>query len=95
MTTIRQRRRIAEHYQGSVNHALAVTPNDVEDLPNGPTIGLYVGSTGNISLILEGQSAPITFVSIAAGVVHPLRVVRVRSTGTNAANILACYQATG
>ena len=71
--------------------AEAVTPHDAEDIT--ATSGLYVGVAGNVTLTLaemdDGDS--ITFVALAAGVLHPLVVKRVWATGTDATDILAVY----
>lgn len=67
--------------------ATAITPSDSADLTN-PTRGLYVGASGDVSVILVGDSAAVTFTGLAAGIVHPLRVKRVRSTGTTATDIV-------
>lgn len=71
-------------------HAVAITPSDATDLTNG-TRGLYVGVTGNVKVDMLGGDTAITFVGLAAGVVHPLRVSRVYSTGTTATSIVGVY----
>ena len=75
---------------GPAGHAFAVTPNDGADLPV-VTRGLYVGTGGDLSLVLKGDAAPASFVGVAAGSVLPLRVVRVRATGTTASDIVGLY----
>lgn len=53
-----------------------------------PTRGLYVGVSGNVKVtMLDGTE--ITFGNLAAGVIHPLQVVQVFSTGTTATGIIA------
>lgn len=54
------------------------------------TRGLYVGTSGTLSVVFASQ--PTTSVSItglATGMWHPMNVIRVNSTGTTATNILA------
>ena len=68
--------------------AADVTPNDSSNIP--PTRGLYAGTTGTLKVdLINGDT--VTFTAIAAGVVHPLQVVRVYATGTDADNIVALY----
>lgn len=70
-------------------HAEAVTPNNSTDLTNA-TRGIYVGVSGDLKVdLLSGDT--VTFVNIAAGVIHPLRVKRVYATGTTATSILGVY----
>lgn len=64
----------------------AITPHDSNNIA--PTKGIYVGTAGNLKVdMLDGTT--LTFTAIAAGMVHPLVVVRVYSTGTTASNIIA------
>lgn len=69
-------------------HGFAVTPDDNTDLSE-VARALYVGVTGNLSLILADDSVAITFVAATAGSILPFAVRRVRSTGTTAASIVA------
>lgn len=65
----------------------SVTPNDLIDLPFVPR-GIYVGGFGDVVMVdSEGNEA--TFVSLAIGVPHPLRPVRIKATGTTATGIVA------
>jgi hypothetical protein len=75
---------------GPASHAFAVTPDDGTDLAV-VTRGLYVGTGGDVSLVLKGDAVPVTFVGVAGGTVLPLRVTRVRATGTTAADIVGLY----
>jgi len=71
--------------------AVAVTPSDSTDIV--PTRGLYVGGSGAVKVIMADDVAAgaVTFTALAAGIVHPLRVKRVYSTGTAATGIVALY----
>jgi len=69
---------------------VAVTPSDSVDLADGVTVGLYVGVAGDVVVVMENGST-VTLKDLAAGVVHPLAVERVKSTGTVATDILAAY----
>ena len=67
----------------------AITPTDGSDLAT-PTRGIYVGVGGDVSIDgVEGGSAVI-LQNLAAGVWHPIRAKRVRSTGTVATGIVGC-----
>lgn len=68
--------------------AAAVTPSDSADLAIASR-ALYVGGNGDISLILVGDTNPVTLAGVPAGSVLPLRVRRIRQTGTTATAIVA------
>lgn len=70
--------------------AVAVTTSDSVDLTNGATFGLDVGVSGDVVAIMSNGNT-FTFTGLAAGVVHPLSVTRVKATGTTATNINAVY----
>lgn len=63
----------------------AITPAD-SDLAH-PVRALYVGGTGNISVVATSGTTA-TFVNVAAGSILPVSVKRVSSTGTTATNII-------
>lgn len=69
--------------------AVAVTPNDTADLTN-VTRAIYIGTGGNLSVIMQDGST-CTFTGVLAGTVYPLRVSRVRATGTTAGSIVALW----
>jgi hypothetical protein len=68
-------------------NANAITPSDTVNLTGGPVV-LYIGVTGNISVLTAGGDTA-TFVDVQAGSVLPVRVKRVNSTGTTASSMLA------
>ncbi len=68
----------------------AITPNDSTDFSPDYTDGIYVGGSGNLS-VLDGDGDAVTFVGLAAGVIHPIRTRRVRSTSTTATNIIGLW----
>lgn len=70
-------------------HAFAVTPHDTNELTN-VTRGIYVGATGNLKVTMQGGEA-VTFVGLAAGVIHPIRATIIWSNGTTAASIIGVY----
>lgn len=67
--------------------AFVVSPDDNADLP---TIArcLYIGGGGNLKVILERDTAPVTFIGLAAGTFAPIHVKRVYNTDTTCTNIL-------
>lgn len=69
------------------DEAFAVTPNNSTDLAT-YTRGLYVGVSGDVKVDLVGGSTEITFVGLAAGVIHPIQAKRVYATGTSATSIV-------
>lgn len=70
--------------------AAAITPSDSTDLGT-PTRWLYLGVGGDVRVTLLDDANPVTFVGLAAGVVHPLRVKRVYAAQTTATNIIGVY----
>ena len=76
---------------GPSNSAAAVTPSDAADLPGGAAKALWIGGAGNLSLIAENDTVAVALNAVAAGQLIPLRVKRVRATGTTATNIVAFY----
>jgi hypothetical protein len=68
-------------------HAEAVTPSDSNDLLV-MSRALYVGSGGNIAVI-TASGATVTFTGVLSGSILPIRVSRVKSTGTTASALVA------
>ncbi|MFZ0547822.1 MAG: hypothetical protein WAM60_20420 [Candidatus Promineifilaceae bacterium] len=76
-------------YPSNLNPAAeaeAVTPSDSANID--PTRGIYVGTSGDLRVMMLNGDI-VTFSSLAAGIVHPLQVVRVYSTSTTASEIVA------
>lgn len=69
--------------------AVAVTKSDATILP--ATRGLYIGGTGDVAVIMAGDTAAVTFSAAPVGVILPLQVTKVMSTNTTATLILALY----
>lgn len=67
-----------------------ITPSDSAGL-SVVTRAIYIGGSGNISLILAYDSAPVTLNGVVAGSILPLRVKRVMATNTTATNLVAIY----
>jgi len=70
-------------------HAAAVTPDDDNDLTY-VTRGLFVGGAGNVAVITMGGDT-VTFTGVVAGSILPIRVNRVKATGTTATDIMALW----
>lgn len=51
------------------------------------TRGIYVGVSGDLKVVTAGGTT-LTFVGLAAGMTHPLRVSKVFATGTTATDII-------
>lgn len=67
--------------------ALAVTPADGTDLPNGRCDALWIGVGGTISFNNAGATVATT---VPAGI-FGVNITRVLATGTSATGILALY----
>ena len=67
-----------------------VTPDDGDDLDDGPCRALYVGSAGNL-VIHDFAGNQVTFAAVPAGTLLPVRARRVMATGTTADDIVAVY----
>ena len=72
--------------ESPVRHGFAITPDDSVALAE-TTRAIYVGTAGDISLILA-SGAGLTFVNLASGTVLPVRATGVNATGTTAADLL-------
>jgi hypothetical protein len=69
--------------------AVAVTPHNTNELSY-VTRALYVGGTGDVAVTMQ-DSGDVTFADVPAGTLLPLRVKIVKSTGTDATNIVALW----
>lgn len=79
-----------EQNVGAARNGFAITPHDTNALP-ATTRGLYVGVQGDVTLRFADATSDITLVGLAAGIIHPLAVTHVRSTGTTATDIVGVY----
>ncbi len=70
--------------------AFAVSKSDSLDLPF-VTRGLYTGAGGIIQCTLSGDSSPVTYAAVPAGVILDLRITRVWSTTTTATGMVGLY----
>lgn len=68
-----------------------ITPHDTNELSYA-TRGISFGTAGDLKVVtVGGQTVTIPDGALAAGVIHPLRVVQVYSTGTAAAYIVGYW----
>ena len=67
----------------------SVTPSDVNDLPR-KTTGIMVGESGDLRVMMANGNI-VTWVAVAAGIIHPIQTIRVYSTGTTATGIVGGY----
>lgn len=67
----------------------AVVPADGADLPV-KARALYIGVAGDVT-VDSGAVINITFKNVASGTILPVRVTRVRATGTTATSIVALF----
>lgn len=75
--------------ESPAEYAAAITPDNSTDLANS-TRGIYVGVTGDLKVDTVGGST-VTFVGLAAGIIHPIRARRVYATGTSVTSIVGVY----
>lgn len=66
--------------------AIEVTTDDDVDLA-APARGIYIGGAGNLKVTMQNGDV-VTFVGLLAGVVYPIRCVRIWEAST-ATNIVA------
>ncbi len=66
--------------------AFAITPSDALDL-NEVVRGLYIGTAGDVTLLTKDGSE-VVFTGLVSGSILPVRAVRVKATGTSAANMV-------
>ena len=68
--------------------ALAVTPSDGSDLSGEPYYAVWVGTGGNLKVVMADGGTPVTLNNCASGQLIPIMVERIYSTGTTASDII-------
>ena len=76
----------AQALDAPASHGFAITPDDVAELSE-VTRALYVGTSGAVAVGFA-SGAELVLANVPAGSVLPLRLVRVRATGTTAGNLV-------
>jgi hypothetical protein len=74
---------------GPCRDAAAVTPSDANDL-GFVTRALYVGGAGAVTVIMANGET-VASAAVPAGTTIPIRVSRVKATGTAASSIVALW----
>lgn len=77
---------------GPASGAYAITPSDTQKLPF-DTRGLYVGVTGNVTVVMTNDvlANTVLFVAVPAGSLLPISVKYVLSSGTTASSLVGVY----
>jgi len=76
--------------QGPATKAFAIVPSDTVELPITPR-ALYIGTGGNLTLTLMGDSAAVLFKNVVSGAILDFRVKLVWAGGTVASDIVGIY----
>lgn len=79
----------ADAISAPAQRGFAITPSDAVDLA-AETRGLWIGASGDLALVLASGDE-ITLAGALGGTVLPLRVRRVRATGTTATQLVGLY----
>lgn len=66
-------------------NAYQITPSDANFIPK--TRGLMIGAAGVVVVEMAGGQI-VTLNELAAGIIHPMQVIRVLATGTTATGIV-------
>lgn len=73
------------------SHVALVTPSDSVDLTY-VTRGISLAAAGALKVVTHGgETVVIPSGALTAGIIHPLRVTRIWSTGTDATGIVAYW----
>lgn len=75
---------------GPMGRGFAVTPSDTTVLTQ-PTRGVWVGVGGNVAVLMNGDTVPVTLLGVPAGTMLNISVVKVMATGTTASSIIGLY----
>lgn len=79
----------SEDVAAPIRRGFSIAPSDGADLA-AELRAIYVGSSGDLALILASGDA-ITLAGVPAGSLLPLRVVRVKASGTTAGLLVGLY----
>ena len=79
--------------QSPAANAIAVTPDNTDFTQDQFTRGVYVGTTGDLGVRMAGNlgDVDVVFIAVPAGMLLPIRVKQIRTTGTTASNIIALF----
>jgi len=79
----------ADAISAPAQRGFAITPNDAADLA-AETRGLWIGASGDLALVLASGDE-VSLVGAVGGSVLPLRVRRIKATGTTATQLVGLY----
>lgn len=79
----------AQYAPASSSNSFAITPDDGNQLAQ-TTRYLYVGVTGDVEVLLAGDTAAVLLKAMPVGL-YPLAVKQVKQTGTTATNLVGLY----
>lgn len=68
---------------GPPAHGFSITPSDTTVFAN-PTRYIWVGGTGAVAVLLDGDASPVTLSAVPAGTMLQLCAQKVMATGTTA-----------
>jgi len=71
------------------SNAEDVTPDDGSDLAT-VSRALYIGMSGNLTVVMAGEQT-VMFAGVPSGTFMPIRVKRVKASGTSASQIINLY----
>lgn len=74
----------------SAIRAVSVTPNDSDPLPNGRCRALWVGTPGDINLIVVTEDGPVLHKNVPSGIL-PVACYAVKDELTTASDLVAWY----
>ena len=75
---------------GPGEHAFAITPEDATPLAQA-TRYIYVGGAGDLTVVMNGDTAPVTFKAVPVGTTLAISVSQVNATNTTATHLLGIY----
>ena len=73
----------------SARNAFSITPSDSTVFHE--TRGLFVGTGGDLNVLLSDDSSAVVLKNVASGSILPISVTQVLSTSTTASDIVALY----
>lgn len=79
----------SEDVTAPIRRGFAITPSDATDL-GAETRAIYVGSAGDVELVLASGDA-VSLAGVPGGALLPLRVTRVKASGTTAGLLVGLY----
>ena len=75
---------------GPASNAFAITPTDNVLFVTNPR-GIYVGTTGDLTVIMAQDNSTVLFKAVPTGSLLPLAVSCVMQTGTTATSLVGVY----